>query len=76
MSKLYKELNYDTDRVMQPGDPITSPDGQVSVSANNDGTATLRTSTITKTLASKDYVDDKIGDIEAAIHTINYGAST
>ena len=24
MSKLFKELNYDTDRVMQPGDPITS----------------------------------------------------
>ena len=24
MSKLFKDLNYDTDRVMQPGDPITS----------------------------------------------------
>jgi len=41
MSKLFKELNYDTDRVMQPGDPITSPDGKTKVVANNDGTATL-----------------------------------
>jgi hypothetical protein len=41
MSKLFKELNYDTDRVMQPGDPITSPDGNIKVKANNDGTASI-----------------------------------
>lgn len=41
MSKLYKDLNYDTDRVMQPGDPISSPDGMTEVRANDNGTATL-----------------------------------
>ena len=41
MSKLYKNLQYDTDWVMQPGDPITSPDGETGVRADNDGTAKL-----------------------------------
>lgn len=41
MSKLYRDLNYDTDWVSQPGDPITSPDGKTAVKANNNGTATL-----------------------------------
>lgn len=41
MSKLFKELNYDTDRVMQPGDPITSQDGNTKVKANSDGTASI-----------------------------------
>ena len=52
MSKLFKELNYDTDRVMQPGDPTTSPNGDTSVSANNDGTATLRSSVIKEVVVS------------------------
>ena len=54
MSKLFKELNYDTDRVMQPGDPLTSPNGQVSVSANNDGTASISFSNGVKTIATTD----------------------
>lgn len=41
MSKLFKQLIYDTDWISQPGDPITSPNGNTSVSANNDGTATI-----------------------------------
>ena len=41
MSKLYKNLQYDTDQVMQPGDPLTSPNGDVEVHSNNDGTATI-----------------------------------
>jgi hypothetical protein len=41
MSKLFKELNYDTDRVMQPGDPITSPDGHTTVLADNSGKAKI-----------------------------------
>ena len=35
MSKLYKELKYDTDRVMQPGDPLTSFDGNTAIKAGN-----------------------------------------
>ena len=71
MSKLFKELNYDTDRVMQPGDSLTSPDGNVSVSANIDGTATLRIGTITKTLATENYVNGMIGDIDSVLDGIN-----
>lgn len=41
MSKLFKELNYDTDRVMQPGDPITSPDGKNEVVLSDDGVAAV-----------------------------------
>ncbi len=52
MSKLYKELNYDTDRVMQPGDPITSPNSGTSVSANNNGTATLTSSSTREVVVS------------------------
>ena len=41
MSKLYKNLQYDTDYVMQPGDPLTSPNGDVEVHSNDDGTASV-----------------------------------
>lgn len=61
MSKLFKELNYDTDRVMQPGDPLTSPDGKTVVSANNNGTATLNT-----TVQGYDTSVNGITDITAA----------
>lgn len=61
MSKLFKELNYDTDRVVQPGDPLTSPDGKTVVSANNNGTATLNT-----TVQGYDTSVNGITDITAA----------
>ena len=41
MSKLFKDLNYDTDRVMQPGDPITSPDGKNEIAVSDDGVASV-----------------------------------
>lgn len=41
MSKLYKELKYDTDRVMQPGDPLTSANGKNEVVIGNDGVAAV-----------------------------------
>ena len=50
MSKIFKQLIYDTDWISQPGDPLTSPNGQVSVKANNDGTATLQTTSPAKTV--------------------------
>lgn len=61
MSKLFKQLIYDTDWISQPGDPLTSPDGQVSVNANNDGTATLNT-----TVHGYDTTVNGIPDITAA----------
>ena len=45
MSKLYKNLQYDTDYVMQPGDPLTSPDGNNRVQVNDNGTASIITGT-------------------------------
>ena len=41
MSKLFKDLKYDTDYVMQPGDPLTSSDGHTTVSADNSGKAKI-----------------------------------
>jgi hypothetical protein len=31
---------------------------------------------VSREIATEDYVDGKIGDIEAAIHTINYGVQS
>lgn len=45
MSKLYKNLQYDTDYVMQPGDPLTNPDGNNRVQVNDNGTASIITGT-------------------------------
>ena len=53
MSKLFKQLIYDTDRVSQPGDPLTSPDGNTKVKANNDGTATLEKTIPAKTIVAE-----------------------
>ena len=62
MSKLYKELKYDTDRVMQPGDPLTSLDGNTQVNANDDGTATLTTlQTTQKENCVKCFINDGRG---------------
>lgn len=71
MSKLFKQLIYDTDWISQPGDPLTSPNGQVSVSANNDGTISTTSGGTTKQLATQDYVDDKIGNINSVLDEIN-----
>ena len=61
MSKLFKQLIYDTDWISQPGDPLTSPDGETGVSANNNGTATLNT-----TVHGYDTTVNGITDITAA----------
>lgn len=61
MSKLFKQLIYDTDWISQPGDPLTSPDGETGVSANNNGTATLNT-----TVHGYDTTVNGIPDITAA----------
>lgn len=61
MSKLFKQLIYDTDWISQPGDPLTSPDGETGVSANNNGTATLNT-----TVQGYDTTVNGITDITAA----------
>jgi hypothetical protein len=61
MSKLFKQLIYDHDWISQPGDPLTSPDGETGVSANNNGTATLNT-----TVNGYDTTVNGITDITAA----------
>ena len=71
MSKLYKNLEYETDLVSQPGDPITSPDGTTSVSANNDGTITVTKGASTNTVATQAYVNTQIGDINSVLDAIN-----
>lgn len=43
MSKLYKDLKYDTDWVMQPGDPLTSSDGSTAIKAVNAGKGFIET---------------------------------
>lgn len=68
MSKLYKELNYDTDRVMQPGDPITSPNGNTSVSANNNGTATLSSPYVKEVVASASGSSEDSGGLVISYH--------
>lgn len=71
MSKLFKQLIYDTDWISQPGDPLTSPNGQVSVNANNDGTISTTSGGTTKQLATQDYVNTQIGNINAILDEIN-----
>ena len=43
MSKLYKDLRYDTDYVMQPGDPVTSPNGSTQIRADDSGKGFIET---------------------------------
>ena len=68
MSKLFKELNYDTDRVMQPGDPITSPNGNTSVSANNNGTATLSSPYVKEVVTSASGSSEDSGGLVISYH--------
>lgn len=79
MAKLYKELQYDTDKVMQPGDALESPDGKTLVRSNNDGTATITSgSPLLDTATLGDLAENlglsdgqTLGDVETALGLVD-----